>query len=137
MPYGRYDAIVGVLRVFAQMGNYALIDRMANALTYRAVESALYDGLRLINTLIRQAEEITVGGKTVKAIDYAKREDERKFRRLVLAKEEEGIRYVEVPSKLPDEREIQMFLNEVRKGIKGLRAAREIAMRALALETGR
>jgi CRISPR type I-A-associated protein Csa5 len=134
----RYDSIVNVLRVFAKTGNYAPIDRIANALTPRAVENALYDGLRLINTLIRQAEEITVNGRKIRVIDYAKVE-ERKARGFTLAKKgkvktEEGeisIKYVEVPESLPREDEIRWFLNDVRKGFAGLSVAREVAMRAL------
>lgn len=138
MVYRKYDSIVNVLRVFAKTGNYALIDRIANALTSRAVENALYDSLRIINTLIRQAEEITIDNKKVKVIDYASVE-ERKARGFTLAKEGEmntagrkiKIKYVEVPDPLPNENEVKSFLNEVKKGFVGLSVAREIAMRAL------
>lgn len=50
----RWDKIVSLLRLFADpdVRNYSVVDRIANALSYEAVEVALYDALRIARSLI-------------------------------------------------------------------------------------
>jgi CRISPR type I-A-associated protein Csa5 len=140
-----YGEIVDVLGVFARMGAYGLVDRIAGALTPEAVEHALYDAMRSLNALMRQAAVIKIEDRDrpVKIVDWTEKLDDPKYQ---LAEEGkvveviEGpfelrgkrIRYIRVPDYLPSQEKLNNFVSQVReKGFEGLSLARRIALLAL------
>jgi len=140
-----FQEIIDVLSVFAKMGAYGLVDRIAGALTPEAVEHALYDAMRSLNALLRQASTIKLKNvdKPVRIVDWTEDLNDPKYQ---LAEEGEvdevisgsselrgkRIRYVRVPDYLPSQEKLDNFVNQVReKGFEGLSLARRIALLAL------
>lgn len=143
----KYSELIEALSVFAKMGAYGVIDRIAGALTPEAVEHALYDALRGLNAMVRQAAQlkIRVDGKeeVINVVDWSERLDDPRFQ---LAEEGEvvevlkgpselkgrRIRFVRAPSTLPSSNEVDDFITKVREqGFEGLSLARRIALMAL------
>lgn len=143
----KYSEIVGVLRVYARLGAFGVIDRIAGALTPEAVEQALYDALRGMNAMIRQATRVKVKinerEEVLDIIDWSEKLDDP---RLQLA--EEGsvidvikgpaelkgkrVKFVRAPTMLPSEDSVSSFLRAVKeRGFEGLSLAREVALKAL------
>jgi len=140
-----YGEIVDVLGVFARMGAYGLVDRIAGALTPEAVEHALYDAMRSLNALMRQAAVVKIEDRDrpARIVDWTEKLDDPKYQ---LAEEGkvveviEGpfelrgkrIRYIRVPEYLPSQEKLNNFVSQVReKGFEGLSLARRIALLAL------
>jgi len=138
-----FQGIINVLSVFAKTGAYGVIDRIAGALTHEAVEHALYDAVRSLNAMMRQA--ITVKIKTndktekVKIVEWTTNLDDPRYQLADKGEVIEGptdikgktIRYVSVPD-LPNQEEIDNFLKEVKeRGFEGLSIARRIALLSL------
>lgn len=51
MSYGKYTNIIELVRYFAKTYRYGVLDRMALAMGPESVEAALYDMLRLVDSL--------------------------------------------------------------------------------------
>ncbi len=138
-----FQGIIDVLSVFAKTGAYGVIDRIAGALTPKAVEHALYDAIRSLNAMIRQAVIVKIKvddeEKELKIIDWTTNLDDPRYQLADKGKVIEGpaeikgrtIRYVSVPEP-PSQEEIDDFLREVKeRGFEGLSIARRVALLSL------
>mgnify|MGYP000123672436 CR=1 FL=1 len=138
-----FQGIIDVLSVFAKTGAYGVIDRIAGALTHKAVEHALYDAIRSLNAMIRQAITVKIKvddeEKELKIIDWTTNLDDPRYQLADKGKVIEGpaeikgrtIRYVSVPEP-PSQEEIDDFLREVKeRGFEGLSIARRVALLSL------
>lgn len=145
----RFQGIIDVLSVFAKMGAYGVIDRIAGALTPEAVEHALYDAMRSLSALTRQVVIVKIENKgEVKLIDWTEELDNPKYQLAEIgkvidvimgSKELRGkeIRYIRLPP-LPGQDELNEFFKCVREGgFEGLSLARKVALLALTPFKGR
>ncbi|WP_309493146.1 hypothetical protein [Candidatus Hecatella orcuttiae] len=140
-----FQEVVDVLGVFARMGAYGLIDRIAGALTPEAVEHALYDAMRSLNALIRQASIVKIENKDepMKIVDWTEKLDDPRYQLAEEGKVVEVIsgstelrgkrvRYVKVPDYLPSQEKLDSFVSQVKeKGFEGLSLARRVALLSL------
>jgi len=144
---GTFQGIIDVLGVFAKTGAYGVIDRIAGALTPEAVEHALYDAMRSLNAMMRQAVIVKINvdneENIVKLVDWTEDLNDPKYQLADKGRISEVItgpnelrgrivRFVRLPEKLPSQEEIDTFLKEVKeKGFEGLSIARRVALLSL------
>lgn len=143
----KYSRLIEALSVFAKMGAYGVIDRIAGALTPEAVEHALYDALRGLNAMMRQAAQVRVKvgdrEEVINIVDWSERLDDPRFQLaeegevvevLRGPKELEGkrVKFVRAPSTFPSSDEVDDFIAKVReRGFEGLSLARRVALMAI------
>ncbi len=150
MSEENYKGIINLLNMFITAGRYSIVDKIAYALSPDVIKSALYEAVRLAETMRNNSLRVKLKLDNNKEVEitcceYDVKIDNPPSRRVIIGTVEKvyggkggykGKKIYCVPCRgIPSEEELRKFLNEIEKG--NLDLAREIAIKAYGLPASR